>query len=260
MRGLIGYTGFVGSNLLNQTEFDKLYNSKNINNIKGEKFEFLVCAGAPAVKWKANKYPDEDLATIELLIENLKHVECEELVLISTVDVYTSPIDTNEDTKIVAENLMPYGKHRFMLENFVKEKFPSVTIIRLPGLFGDGLKKNIIYDFLNNNCLHLVNSENIFQFYNLARLYKDICTCIDNNIKLVNFATEPVKVKDIVQFAFNRDFDQITEDNPIIYDMKTKYSTIFKSEKEGYILSKDDILQEIKGFVVKELSKGVQKV
>ena len=43
--GLIGYTGFVGGNLLRQSEFQKLYNSSNIAEIQEQQFDYLVCAG-----------------------------------------------------------------------------------------------------------------------------------------------------------------------------------------------------------------------
>jgi nucleoside-diphosphate-sugar epimerase len=255
MRGLIGYTGFVGSNLMRQATFEKMFNSKNISDIKGEKFELLVCAGTPAVKWKANKNPVEDLATIELLIENLKEIECEHFVLISTVDVYTSPIGVDENTEIDNEKSLPYGKHRYMLETFIKGEFPKSTIIRLPGLFGNGLKKNIIYDFIHNNCLHLIHSDNVFQFYNLDRLFSDIQTCLKHNINLINFATEPVSVKEVVNYAFNLKFDQKTENDPVYYDMNSIHSSIFNSKKDGYLLSKEDVLEEIKLFVDTENSK-----
>ena len=51
---LIGYTGFVGSNLEATHEFGARYNSKNIAEIEGQSFGHLVCAGAPAKKWYAN--------------------------------------------------------------------------------------------------------------------------------------------------------------------------------------------------------------
>ena len=34
MIGIVGYTGFVGSNLLQFYKFDKLYNSKNFEDAK----------------------------------------------------------------------------------------------------------------------------------------------------------------------------------------------------------------------------------
>ena len=40
---LIGYTGFVGSNLLNQYEFTACYNSKNIQEIHGKDYDLCIC-------------------------------------------------------------------------------------------------------------------------------------------------------------------------------------------------------------------------
>jgi nucleoside-diphosphate-sugar epimerase len=256
MRGLIGYTGFVGGNLLDQTKFDRLYNSKNIDEIKGEKFKLLICAGASAVKWKANNFPEEDLASIQNLIDHLKEVECEEFVLISTVDVYKDPIAVNENTKIDAESLSPYGKHRFLLEQFCVGNFPKVTIIRLPGLFGRGLKKNIIYDFIHNNCINLIHSENVFQFYNLERLYQDIEIALKNDIPLMNFATEPVSVRDVVKCAFKKDFTQKMDNKPVFYDMKTLHAGLFHDGKSDYIASKEEVLEEISQFAKDAMSKG----
>lgn len=41
---LIGFSGFVGTSLCQQGNFDKLYNSKNIDKIEGEAFNSLMCA------------------------------------------------------------------------------------------------------------------------------------------------------------------------------------------------------------------------
>lgn len=254
MRGLIGYTGFVGSNLVQQMSFDHLYNSKNISDIRGKKFNFLICAGAPAVKWQANKFPAEDLTNIQMLMDQLNEVECEEFVLISTVDVYKEPIGVDENTKINVEELSPYGKHRFLLEQFVREKFPKVRIIRLPGLFGDGLKKNIIYDFIHNNRIEVINSENVFQFYNLDRLKQDIEKVLSNNISLINFATEPVSVKEIAQKVFDREFTQKTESGPVFYDMKTIHSSLFSGQENGYLCSKEEVLEDIRKYVESEMN------
>ena len=55
--GLVGYTGYVGTNLFRQKSFTFLYNSKNIDDIKGIDFYLLICSGAPGIKWIANKSP-----------------------------------------------------------------------------------------------------------------------------------------------------------------------------------------------------------
>ena len=47
---LLGYTGFVGTTLRAQTQFDALYNTQNIADIRGRHFDLVVCAAAAAVR------------------------------------------------------------------------------------------------------------------------------------------------------------------------------------------------------------------
>ncbi|RYF49093.1 MAG: pyridine nucleotide transhydrogenase, partial [Cytophagaceae bacterium] len=148
---LVGYSGFVGSTLLRQRQFDALFRSTNIGDIAGKAFKTVYCAGAPAQKWLANKNPIDDLANIEALIRCLDKVEADEFVLISTVDVFASPVSVDEDTVPNKEGLHAYGRHRLMLEEYVKSRSSRNLIVRLPGLVGPGLKKNIIYDYAHGN-------------------------------------------------------------------------------------------------------------
>ena len=145
---LIGYTGFVGSNLALQYEFTDKYNSKNIREIAGKSYDFCICAGVKAQKWVANQQPEKDLADIQTLIDQLEKAEIKQFVLISTIDVYPQPIDVNEDSIIDKFNLHPYGLNRLYLEGWVAKRYPSHLIIRLPGLFGQNIKKNFIHDLL----------------------------------------------------------------------------------------------------------------
>lgn len=146
---LIGYTGFVGSNLYQQHPFNKVYNSKNIEEMVGNSFDLVVCAGVKAQKWFANTHPEEDLADIQSLMNVLRQVEIKRFVLISTIDVYPNPIDVNENTEIDPSLQQAYGKNRLILEEWVKNQFPLHHIIRLPGLVGKGIKKNFIFDLLH---------------------------------------------------------------------------------------------------------------
>ena len=50
---IIGYTGFVGSNLLKFYKFDYFYNSKNFEDAKNKSFDTIFFCGVPAVKWKS---------------------------------------------------------------------------------------------------------------------------------------------------------------------------------------------------------------
>ena len=147
MRALVGYTGFVGRNLAAGGAFDGLYNSKNIEEAFGSKPDILYYAGVPAEKFTANQFPEEDLQIIENAKENIRKIAPEKVVLISTVDVYEGTFPVTE--KDAATGNGAYGKHRRLLEQFVEEAFPDHLIVRLPGLFGKGIKKNFLYDFIH---------------------------------------------------------------------------------------------------------------
>lgn len=146
---LVGYTGFVGSNLNEQCMFDGVFNSKNIEEAYGTCPDLLVYSGVPAQKFIANNDPKRDMEIIEGAINNIKKINPKEVVLISTIDVYKKPIDVNEDTFIDKTDLQPYGYDRYILEKWVTENYKNHLIVRLPGLYGKNIKKNFLYDLIN---------------------------------------------------------------------------------------------------------------
>ena len=149
MNSLIGYTGFVGSNIAAKSSFQGLYNSKNIQSAYNTNPEILVYAGLPAEKFLANNDPESDMQKIQGAINNIKAINPKKLVLISTIDVYPFPNDVDEDSAIDKTDLLPYGFDRLYLEEFVVQNFEDYLIVRLPGLFGKNIKKNFIYDFIH---------------------------------------------------------------------------------------------------------------
>ena len=245
---IIGYTGFVGSNLRHQGKYEYFYNSTNIESIVNKDFELLVCAGAPAVKWLANKEPINDRENLQRLMNCLRQVSARKVILLSTIDVYPLPIEVNEDTEINFKGLPPYGKHRLELETFVQDHFDSL-VVRLPGLFGPRLKKNVIYDLLHNNLVDKIHSQGVFQFYNLEHLWQDIQTALEHSLDLVNFATEPMNVKEVASVAFGLEFTNEPEQKPAQYNMWSKYFNLFDGCEPGYLYSKNQVLLELKDFV-----------
>jgi hypothetical protein len=149
MKILVGYTGFVGSNLIGQTNFEHVFNSTTIEEAYGLNPDVLVYSGVPAEKFLANTQPEKDFAIIENAIENIKKINPKRVILISTVDVYPVPIDVDENTPIDNNIVQPYGKNRLYLENWVESNCSDYLIVRLPALFGKNIKKNFIYDAIN---------------------------------------------------------------------------------------------------------------
>ena len=149
MNILVGYTGFVGSNLYKQHKFDGFYNSKNIVDAFGLNPDLCVYAGIRAEKFLANNNPKADMDVIENAIENIKHINPKRLVLISTIDVFKAPYNCDENTPVQEEGLHAYGYNRYQLEKWCAENTRNIHILRLPGLFGANIKKNFIYDLIH---------------------------------------------------------------------------------------------------------------
>lgn len=148
MNALVGYTGFVGGNLCAAGRFDGLYNSKNIEEAYGTRPELLVYAGLRAEKYLANNEPEKDMELILQAEENIRRIGPKKVVLISTIDVFRNPVGVDETTAIMTDGLQAYGYDRYQLECLVRKEYPDALIIRLPGLFGKGIKKNFIYDYI----------------------------------------------------------------------------------------------------------------
>ncbi|MDL2253356.1 sugar nucleotide-binding protein [Ruminococcaceae bacterium OttesenSCG-928-I18] len=145
---LVGHTGFVGGNLAAGHTFDAMYHSTDIEESFGADNGLVIYSGMPSEKFLANADPAADLAVAEKAMDNIRKMRPEQLVLISTVDVYPRPFGVYEDTAVHSEEMPAYGKNRRALEDWVRQAFPEALIVRLPGLFGKGLKKNFIYDML----------------------------------------------------------------------------------------------------------------
>lgn len=149
MNALVGYTGFVGSNIYAKGGIDKAYNSQNIEDAYGTTPDLLIYAGIRAEKYLANTAPEADMELIYQAERNIKKILPKKLVLISTIDVFKEPIGTNEDAVIHTEKLHAYGLNRYRLEQWTRENYPDALILRLPGLYGMNIKKNFIYDIIN---------------------------------------------------------------------------------------------------------------
>jgi len=245
MRALIGYTGFIGGNLRRQWEFDALFNSSNIDDLRGGNFDEIVCAAPAAEKWKANGDPESDARSIDRLETALNETKVRRFVLISTIDVYPHPRYVDERTEIGDEG-QPYGRHRLRLERYIAGRFDSI-ILRLPGLFGTGLKKNALFDLLHNNHVERIDGRGIFQFYDVGNLRNDIERCIAIGIRLLNVATEPVAVAEIARDLFGRELAAGSGEPPR-YDVRTIHAASW-NRPGSYLYERREVLEQMERFV-----------
>jgi len=168
-------------------------------------------------------------------------------VLISTIAVYPQPVNVNEDTHIDSKMLSPYGFNRLKLEQDLQNSFDT-TIIRLPALYGNHLKKNVLFDLLNKQHLEKINTKSTYQFYNLENLSNDIDIALKNDIKLLNISTAPLKLEELISNCFNFKLKN-EEDNPLrSEDMLSKFDSIY-NKNNGYLYSKEEVLKDLKMFI-----------
>ena len=246
---LVGYTGFVGSNLLQFYKFDNLYNSTNFHEAKNKEFDTLFFCGVPAVKWYANKNPDEDFDVLHKIRSILETIKVKKIILISTIDVYEY-VDSQETEDYDCDfiNNHAYGRNRYLFESFVKQNFGNYFIIRLPALFGKGLKKNVIYDLIHNNQIGNIERNTKFQWYDLNWLKNDIDIAINHNIRICNLFTEPLETLEIIKL-FDYPLDTYKTESTMTYNLKTKYSDTFNSNISGYIRDKNTVLTSIQEYL-----------
>lgn len=245
-RVLVGNTGLVGKTLSENIDFTHTFNTKNIHEFSAvvEDGAEIYLSCLPAAKWLVNKDLPKDIDNINGLIRILSTKQYSRIVLLSTIDVYNqSPLGSNEDYMPNVGNLS-YGNNRYLFELFVRSflKTKDLKIFRLPALFNKHIKKNILFDLLNNNNVQNINPNSAYQWYNLDNLADDIQeNCFFFYKETVfNLFPEPVETSDITSM-FNYQLDPIQP--RIQYDYKTKYTS------SGYIKSKQESLEEIKTFI-----------
>ena len=120
--------------------------SSNVTRAFDLKPDLCVYAGVPSAMYIANDNPQGDLEVMRRALDNIRRINPVKLILISTISVYPDPYAVDENSIINNEGHSAYGKNRYLLERWVREDFPNVQIVRLPALFGVGLKKNFLYD------------------------------------------------------------------------------------------------------------------
>jgi hypothetical protein len=148
-QGLIGHTGFVGQTLARQQEFSAQFNSSSIHKASDQSFDRIVCAAAPGSMFEANRFPDRDHLAIDGLIRDLSMIQAKQIVLISTIAVLDRFDGQALETTTDFQATLAYGLNRRRLEQFCQSHFNSCLIVRLPALFGPGLRKNFIFDLMN---------------------------------------------------------------------------------------------------------------
>jgi hypothetical protein len=242
---LIGYTGFIGSNLVNIEKSLDYYNSKNISKIRGKYYDKVYCAGTSSKIWLAKKKPKEDKKKIDNLIENLKRVKANKFFLVSTCEIYHNQKNFYENQKINVLKSYSYGYNRYILELFIQKKFTNHYLIRLPIVYGKNFSKNFLYDLINKNNIDQLNGNDRVQIYEVSNLKKHFQYMETKKISKLNASSSPIKLSFIAKNFFK------TEVNFKKKYRKINIKSIYGSKNNNYFLSNKKTVSDLKKFLQK---------
>lgn len=183
---LVGSTGFVGGNLLAKHTFAAECHSSDITAQYGTRPDLCVYAGVPAAMFLANADPEADLDVMRAARENIRQIAPKRLVLISSIAVLADSRGVYEDSPAQdTEGLPAYGKNRLQLEHWVREDFPDALIVRLPALYGAGIRKNFLFD-LHTITPAMLRPEKYSELAAKSPLVKSAYTLADNGFYKLN--------------------------------------------------------------------------
>ena len=191
---LVGSTGFVGGNLMAEHSFSALCHSSDISAQYDSRPDLCVYAGVPAAMFLANADPEADLAVMAAARENLRRIAPHKVVLISSIAVYADSRGRDESSPMPAGELPAYGRNRLQLERWVREDFPDALIIRLPALYGKGLKKNFLFD-LHTITPAMLREGLYHELSQKSELVKTAYSPADNGFYRLNGTADPAALR-----------------------------------------------------------------
>ena len=242
MKVLVGDTGLVGSVLQQSTRFDATFNSSNVRQLLelpepiGE--IYLCCL--PATKWLVNQQPKKDFNNVLSIVDVLAEIDARKVVLISTIDVYEhTPQGADEECWPVYGRL-GYGTNRLLFENLVQDTlgFDTCTV-RLPAVFHPLIKKNVLFDLLNDNNVDQINANSAYQWYPLKRLWQDLQAVRGEEV--INLFPPPIETMEIMDKFFPG--VPVSMGKRIEYDYRTTIS------ETGYWFSRGEVMDDLEAFI-----------
>ncbi len=243
-RALVGWTGFVGGHLAGRIAPVARFRSTDVDQLPGADVDEIVCAGASAEKWRANAEPEADWMGIQRLMAALDGSRAHSCVLVSTVDVFADSRGVDEGVPADTTQEQAYGRHRALLEEFVTHRFDEALIVRLPGMFGPGLKKNLVFDLIHQPGARFAHQDSTFQFYDVRDLWGHVLLARDAGLPVVNLTAEPVSAAQVAQECFGVAY-RCEERPQVAYDLRTRHAAVLAGREGPYLRSAGETLSAI---------------
>jgi nucleoside-diphosphate-sugar epimerase len=168
---VLGGDGFVGSAFIRfcaKQEIDcDCIDLDNYDVFKGSDYDILINTAGNSKKYLSNERPVEDFRfSLEALLRSFFDFSFRKYIYISSIDVYPDhedPACNREDSVMDIGKISHYGFHKYMGEKMVEHYLSDWLIIRLGGVLGPGLKKNPVFDLINDIPLR-VHEDSEYQY------------------------------------------------------------------------------------------------
>ena len=158
--GLLGKNGFIGSNVL------EILGRQFFVVAEPKSCDVLVnCAGFSRM-YEGNAFPMRMQAVEDTIWTRIREVEFRDLIHLSTtyIDVYPNDI---------------YSKIKIKMERRILSQYPDTCILRLGGVIGKGLRKNVVYDLLHDKPL-FVDQNSVYNYISVADIGQIIIKLLMN--------------------------------------------------------------------------------
>lgn len=268
---VVGATGFVGSNLVGQLRRAGMPPAAAISSSEWHevrsmpRFGTAIVAAPHARKWWAAIHPEDDRRICEALADELLAVDSKRLVLLSTIDATGLTSGFDEDSAR-DEPANPYGMNRLWLERRLQSARAGVSVVRLPGLFGDGLKKNVLFDMLNGREISGVHPDDQYQWYSVDWLLRDIALVLGIGANRVFLTCEPIAVREVVLECMPSMAHSLAsasvdlQRGPISYGLTSKYASLWPTSTNGFQYDRRAVLGALRPFMTPELRSVSDRV
>lgn len=223
---VLGGNGFVGSAFVREAQ-RRGYQTLCVDKEEyaaacGSACQLLINANGNSKKYLAAQNPmlEFDLS-VRSVLHSLHDFKTARYVYLSSMDVYYPDVqlqETNaEDKPISCERQSPYGCHKFLAEQVVRQHAKDWLVFRMGGFVGQGLWKNSVFDLLTGQPLR-VHPDSCYQYLNtadLARIVLDMAEREDVRNDTFNIAGEGlISLRDVAALIPGRRIEPLWETLP----------------------------------------------
>ena len=250
-----GYLGnFLNINLKKKYIIDTLGKSNNndfrinlldANKVKSffKKYKYdciLHCAAY--VPGKQNLLKKKHYLHNHIMTKNVVNYSSSKIIFFSTYRVYKDNARVGFPYKINCTKITNYASSKIFSENLIVKKKKNYLILRLPTIFGEGVKNGLLYNVIKNNYINDKINENWYVLY-ADRILRPLEKFLEKklNAGIYNIAYQGDQSFDLIQNFIFKILNKKTRLSP-----KKKF--FLKSNSLNYSLNnlKKDLIKYIK--------------